>query len=656
MHRPSVRLEIFGGFRLSVDGTPGPALPRKTRALLTYLALSRGRSAGRETVGELLWTDRGGPQVQHSLRQALTELRRLYRGVPLVQAFDARLALDGGVIDDATLLQAAAGSGDPAALAAAAAHYAGPLLDGFGPVSREFDEWLALARASHENAALALLARLADRATERGDLGGALAACERMYALDPLREDTHRRLLQAFAAGGRRTDALRHYAAITEALKRDLGVAPARETRELAQRLRHELDPAASPEPIAAAPTAHSGFGPPLAVLPFRTPGDAALPSHLTEGLVSDIVYQLAGLRELSVISHGTTIGLRDPALDPRAVGRLLNVRYVVRGAIRRDGNAVRIGVELVDAESGMVVWARSNDTGPALSFVEQDRVVAQIVNTLAPRVRELELRRIRGRRPGSLGVYDKVLLAREQMLTLERESFARARTLLDEVMLAEPGYGEGSALAADWHGLSMTQGWLEDRAGAIAAVERLTREALRLDPDNIRALVFYGHRKSLLHRDYSAALELFGHALSVCPSSAQGWLWSSYTYAYLGDTDEALRRAARALELSPRDRQAHDFYSAFCVAHYTAGDYAAAADWGIRALGEASVLRATYRWTAAALVAMGATAQARDIARQGLERMPNQTVDSVIAQSPYQSADQRERYGRHLRAAGFPG
>lgn len=651
-----VRLTVLGGFRLTVAGAEAPALPLKARALLAYLAAQGGRRASRETLGELLWSGRGAAQVGHSLRQALFDLRyRLARhGVIAVREGD--VLLDPSVACDLHDFLSGAGAGDRAGLAAAAAAYTGPLLDGFSPLANDFEDWLTLTRARLQNHALDVLGRLATLCTEAGDPAAALAAIERMFALDPLREDIHRRLLEACAAAGRRAEAMRYYEQIVAILRRDLGIAPARETRELAQRLRREMDPLpedATPAPAFPVPRT---LGPPIAVLPFRQIGAEAVPSHLHQGLVTDIVCQLAGLRELSVISHGSTLGLQDGEQDPRAVGRMLGARYVVRGAMVRLGALLRLTTELADAETGMVVWARTHETSASVTFADQDRVVAQIVNTLAPRVRDIELQRIRGSRPESLSTYDKVLLAREHLMVMERDSFLTAKTLLDEVVAAEPGYADAYALAADWHSLFMSQGWTSDRIGHLGAVERLARQALTLDGDNVRALIFYGHRRSLLHRDYDGARALFGHALEVAPSSAHGWLWSSYTYSYLGDAEEALRRAGRALELSPRDRNAHDFYSALCVAHYTAGNYADAVEWGEKALGEKnSVLSATLGWTAAAYAGMGKPEAASHLARRAAEAIPDRRVRDVVARHPYKEAHRREAYGAHLVAAGFP-
>lgn len=330
-----------------------------------------------------------------------------------------------------------------------------------------------------------------------------------------------------------------------------------------------------------------SGGPPRLAVLPFELFDVQAIPRHLSEGLTADIICQLAGLRELSVISHGSTLGLKGSHADPMRIGRQLGARYLVRGSLRRAGMVTRLTTELAEAETGSIVWARTIDVDDMLSFDNQDRVVGQVVNTLAPRVRDIELQRIRGKRPDRLSVYEKVLLARENILMLRQEPFARAKSLLEEAVAEEPSYAEAYALAADWHGLMVGQGWSSNRISDVAAVDLLAQQALLLDGDNVRALVCYGHRKSLLHRDYQAALEMFRRALDAAPSSAHAWLKSSYTFAYIGETEEAVRRAERALDLSPCDREPHLFYSALCVAHYTAGNFDTAARWGMQTLQE---------------------------------------------------------------------
>ena len=656
-------ISLLGRFELRVCGREVTNIPRKARALLAYLAMQDGGSVPREAVADLLWTDRGAEQARHSLRQTLLVLRRELRdaGGEVIRNDDRTLAfIPGMVTADTDRLSRLAGSREQDDLAEAAQLCTRPFLAGFPTIAAEFDDWLTQVRGRMTETAADVLERLIEMYLAGGNADEAVRAAERMLALDPLREDLHRRLMGVYAKVGRRSEAIRQYNACVEMLRRELGVRPAPETEALAQQVRsgEAQFAAVTPDkeipwrPVFPQPT----DGPPrLAVLPFLQLEREAVASHLSDGLVTDMICQLAGLRELSVVSHGSTLGLKDPGVDVRSAGRMLGVRYVVTGSIRRAGSSLRLTTELADAESGTLVWARSHDTEATLSFDDQDRLVAQIVNTLAPRVHEMELQRIRGKRPESLNVYEKILLAREHLLTMDHGNLLSAKQLLTDATEAEPYYAEPYALLADFHGLIAAEGLSHDRETDVAEVERLTRKALSLDSDNLRALIFYAHRKSLLQRDYATAQDLFRRALDVGPNSAQAWLWSSYVFSWVGETDEALRRAYHALQLSPHDRRAHDFYAAICTAHYTAGNYRDAADWGLRALGEPSVMRGTYRWTAASLAALGQIDQARDIMNEGMQQLPTQRVGELMRGHPYRDAARRERYGEHLRAAGFP-
>src|SRR5437762_10532524 len=84
-------LTFLGAFKAQVAGRAPLALPRKTQALLVYLALGPKASYPRAELATLLWGDTGDPQARGSLRQALAALREAVgggKGSPL--AIDAR--------------------------------------------------------------------------------------------------------------------------------------------------------------------------------------------------------------------------------------------------------------------------------------------------------------------------------------------------------------------------------------------------------------------------------------------------------------------------------------------------------------------------------------------------------------------------------------
>lgn len=662
----STYIKLLGAFALGVGDSDPAALPTKAQALAALLALQGGRPIKREIISEWLWPDRAEKQARNSLKQELYILRRDgFAGEGIVATPDNALALlpehvTCDVHDLRTLLRA----GTNASWQAIVALYDGPLLHGFAPISPEFDDFISGMRRMLEADVVTALCRLADVAAGNGDPEQCCAIAERMLAIDPLREDTHRRLIQSYAGLGRRADAMRAYNEARALLRREMDVAPAAETEALIAHIRGErvagtmILPTRAPIlPARAAPpmTSAPGGAPRIAVLPLRQYLDKPLSSHISDGVTADIISQLAGLRELTVISHGSTFAMRDPAMDPGEIGRKLNARYLVVCSLRPAGNNLRLTTELTEAETAAVIAPFNDYIDSALSFEDQDRIVGRVVNQLVPQVRETELRRIRGQRPNVLGVYEKILLSREYVTELDRDHFSDAKTLIEEVMREDPGYGEAYALAAEWHSAMIGEGWSADQAGEVTAVERLIQVALRLDSNNIRALLSHGHRRSMSHRDQTGAMRIFRQALRVAPSSASAWALSGLCFAYSGDGPEAVRHATRALEISPFDREAYKFYHALCVAHYTIGDYEQAADWGMRALAGESLWRGTRGFTAASLAALGRWREAREITTQMRSLAPGRRIGEVLHDLPYQDAGRLRRYGEHLVAAGYP-
>jgi DNA-binding SARP family transcriptional activator/TolB-like protein len=654
--RASTRVQLIGEFVLRNGYGEPVALPSKVQALVAWLTLRAGNPVKREVACELLWPERGEDQARHSLRQALFVLRRDgFGGQEVIRSRDNAISLlPESATCDVHELREMISSGSTASWQAIMGLYSGPLLYGFPPVSPEFDDFLTVMRRTLENDVLAALAKIADAAAEGDDLKQCVLIAEKMLAIDPLREDTHRRLIESYAVVGRRGDAIRAYNDAKALLRREMDVAPAAETEAVIARVRAmEIATCSCRRTVPAAPGLS---GPPrIAVLPLRQSEGQSLASHLSDGITADIITQLAGLRELTVISHGSTFGLNDPHLEPHAIGRKLNARYLVIGRIRRGGDRLRLTTELTEAETGEIIYSHTDDTNAVLSFDDQDRIVARLVNALVPQVRETELRRIRGKRPNVLSVYEKILMSREQIMLVNRDDFSEVKTRLDEVIQEDPGYGEAYALAADWHGIMAGEGWSKDRAADIAAVERLSNVALTLDSCNLRALISYGYRRSIHHRDSTGAMRIFRQALDVAPCSANAWGLSGLCYAFAGEPAEAVRRAARALELSPFDREAYKFYHALCVAHYTDANYEAAADWGLRALSEKSIWRATMGFTAASLAALGRLREAREITAQIKERSPTRRIGEIMNSLAYREEHRRSLYCEHLRAAGIP-
>jgi len=394
---------------------------------------------------------------------------------------------------------------------------------------------------------------------------------------------------------------------------------------------------------------------PSLAILPFRTPEIDLEQAYFGEGLVEDIIGAIAGLEDLLVISRNSTLRYYEKGTDIRHIGDDLGVRYILSGSVRRSPRFLRIHAELATTDDGAVIWAQSFDAEIGDLFEIQDHITAQIVGTIAPRIRAAEIERAFLKRPESMDAYDHFLQALSLLFRLERADFANAGALLRRAIALDDSYATSYALAAEWHGLRIGQGWSPDPEADRREAMRLAQAAVDRDANNIRAITLLAHYKSYLFNDYDGALILFERALRTSPHNAWAWGLSAPTHSYIGDGHGAIARTERALRLSPRDLLAFYYHTSLCIAHYTVGAYEEAAQWGQIALSENPRFTAAAWPTAAALGAMGKKEAAGDITQILLRVNPLIRASVHAARYPYQDMGRRKLLEQHLVAAGLP-
>ena len=109
-----------------------------------------------------------------------------------------------------------------------------------------------------------------------------------------------------------------------------------------------------------------AGKMPSIAVLPLENIGGDPTDDYFCDGCVEDITLSLAGLRELMVISRSSTLAYRGRQPDPREVGRMFGVRYVLSGSLRRFDRSVRVSVELCDTSTGATLWGEKSEVAPS--------------------------------------------------------------------------------------------------------------------------------------------------------------------------------------------------------------------------------------------------------------------------------------------------
>ena len=133
---------------------------------------------------------------------------------------------------------------------------------------------------------------------------------------------------------------------------------------------------------------------PSIAVLPFTNMSGDPEQDYFADGVVEDIITALSRFPNLFVIARNSSFTYKSRAVDVKQVGRELGVRYVLEGSVRKAGNRVRITGQLVDASTGLHLWADRFESALDAIFEVQDRVTSSVVAITAATVERAEIRR----------------------------------------------------------------------------------------------------------------------------------------------------------------------------------------------------------------------------------------------------------------------
>jgi adenylate cyclase len=402
-------------------------------------------------------------------------------------------------------------------------------------------------------------------------------------------------------------------------------------------------------------PTRRARDRPSIAVLPFRNLSGEKAHDLLGDLLAEDVIGDLSRQVDLFVISPLSTRPFRDRLYEPRSVADVLGVRYVLSGSMQTSGTRLRITAELTEAETGRVIWADrlEGSTGDILEL--QDHLSREISKRVVPYLRQVELERARSKKPEDLTAYERTIQAIDHLHRSSHEDYQRARDLLDSAIALEPQYVAPRAWLSYWHVRRVGQGWSTDPRQDRIDATRHAEAALELDHNDPWALSVYGVVAAYLLNDLETAIARYDRALTINPSAAPAWIWSTSAYAWLGRGDEAVRRAPMAIELSPFDPNMYLFTSHAGSAYAVAGQYDRAIEFLRRSLRENRLFTASHKLLTISLALSGRMEEARAAAAELLSLEPMFTVSLWRARYPGRNAPYAETFYEALRTAGIP-
>jgi TolB-like protein len=373
----------------------------------------------------------------------------------------------------------------------------------------------------------------------------------------------------------------------------------------------------------------------------------------LAEAIAHELIAELSRLRWLFVTARASSFRLGGDRVDPEAAGRLLGVRYCVTGTLELDAARLVLGVEVVDARDGGIVWADRQSAAPGDVHALRAELVARLLAALEIRIPVHEAARARLAVSEDLDAWSAYHLGLQHMFRFNRSDNREAAALFERAVALDPGFARAHAGRSFVHFQNAFLSQTED----VERERRLAREcaARGLELDPIDPFVnFTMGRSYWLEGDLAGSVPWLERATSACPNYAQGVYARGWTASLSGDALAGRAQVDLALRLSPLDPLRYAMEGTRAFTHIALGEDRAAADWADRAARSpgAHVLIAAIAAAAHALAGDEAAAQAWSARVR--ERRPSLTRADFFVAFPMRDEAMRGRLEEALTRSGL--
>ena len=407
-------------------------------------------------------------------------------------------------------------------------------------------------------------------------------------------------------------------------------------------------DGASEGEPVPVLPGRPS-----IAVLPFTNLSGDPEQDYFTDGMVEEITTSLSRLSCLFVIARNSSFTYRGRAVNVKQVGRELGVRYVLEGSVRRSANRVRVTAQLIDAGSGMHLWADKFDATLDDIFDLHDQMAREVAGAVEPNLRDAEILRCLRKPTTSLDAYDLYMRGLAAFRDLSPDRLRAALELTRKAIDLDPYFARALAL----RGLCIQhlQSGREDDPEARAEALRLAHAALAASSDDWEAASIAATVISSMGGSIETALAASQRALELNPNGFLALQHNGWIQCIAGNPAAAIDPFMRAVRVSPRDPFIGYCEAGLGVACRDSGRPLEALVWAQRATMSLPLLPAGYRAAAVALVDLGRVDEAKERVAQLLKVRPQERIRPEFVRRHNRNQATAEAWIAALRMAGLP-
>jgi len=291
-----------------------------------------------------------------------------------------------------------------------------------------------------------------------------------------------------------------------------------------------------------------------IAVLPFVNMSDDPANEYFSDGISEEILNVLAQTPGLKVAARTSSFSYKGKDREIPDIARELEVRMVLEGSVRKQGDRVRITAQLIDAEKGFHLWSNTYDRDLKDIFAIQDEISREIGKQLQVKLGGIEHAGDGVSGTQDLEAYDLYLKGLAHFQQRGRDNMHAADAEFRAALARDPRFAKA------WSGLAMVHtampSWdpTTDRVAGDAIRFDAAQRSMALDPtlpEGWLVLAVQAYEEGR----YETGDAMFQRTLALAPSYAQAYQWHGEALAAAGDIEGGLAQVQKGVALDPKSR-----------------------------------------------------------------------------------------------------
>lgn len=308
-----------------------------------------------------------------------------------------------------------------------------------------------------------------------------------------------------------------------------------------------------------------------LLVLPLTNLDQDRTHDVFADGMTEDVITDLSSFSGLFVFASHTSFQYQGKQVTYTDLRKELGVDFILEGNIRRLAESIRINVSLIDAKTGLNVWARRYDKNSRNVFGVTSELARDLSQALAIKLSSREQQQLGEISTANLKAYDHFLAGHKIATQRTRESIQQASMEYRRAIELDPSYGRAYGGLAFNMAVAYRRGWTDSPMETLDRALALAEQATLLDRKTPQTYWVLGY-VYMMRKDLDAAERAVKEAIAISPNYADGYGLLALLNNHRGNARKAIEFIKKGMALNPY--YTFDYPYNLGRAYYTLGRY----------------------------------------------------------------------------------